>query len=271
MRMFEPYLSRWGLTPDGKPIVTRAARLLPVRQRGRAAMLKIATETDEKQGGVLMSWWGGEGAARVFAMDGDAILLERAEGERSLIEWARNGRDDEATHILCDTIAALHAPRAKQLPELVPLAVWFKELAPAAATHGGVLARAAEMARALLANPQGLSTLHGDIHHGNVLDFGERGWLAIDPKRLHGERGFDYANIFCNPDMDHLSPPVATVPERFQRRLEIVVARSGIERRRLLHWIIAWTGLSAAWILGDGDHPAVDLRVAELAIAELDR
>jgi aminoglycoside/hydroxyurea antibiotic resistance kinase len=41
--------------------------------------------------------------------------------------------------------------------------------------------------------------LHGDLHHGNVLDFGLRGWLAIDPKGLLGERGFDFANIFTNP------------------------------------------------------------------------
>lgn len=32
-------------------------------------------------------------------------------------------------------------------------------------------------------------TLHGDLHHGNVLDFGASGWLAIDPKGLKGERG----------------------------------------------------------------------------------
>jgi streptomycin 6-kinase len=34
-----------------------------------------------------------------------------------------------------------------------------------------------------------------------VLDFGACGWLAIDPKRLAGERGFDFANIFTNPDL----------------------------------------------------------------------
>src|SRR5262249_49598177 len=139
-----------------------------------------------------------------------------------------------------------------------------------AAAHGGVLARSADTARRLLAAPQNVGALHGDIHHDNVLDFGARGWLAIDPKRLYGEPGFDYANLFCNPDMDHPSPAVATLPERFARRLEIVVERAGMDRHRLLQWIVAWTGLSAAWIIGDGDHPAVDLQIAELAIAALD-
>lgn len=71
--------------------------------------------------------------------------------------------------------------------------------------------------------------------------------------------------------MDHPEPPVATRPDRFARRLEIVLARSGLDRRRLLRWIVAWTGLSAAWILDDGDDPAVDLAVGVLAQAALDR
>src|SRR3546814_13426940 len=81
---------------------------------------------------------------------------------------------------------------------LVPLAHWFRALNPAAATHGGILARCAATARALLAESRGTGVLHGDIHHDNVLDFGPRGWLAIDPKRLVGERGFDFANLFTN-------------------------------------------------------------------------
>lgn len=43
--------------------------------------------------------------------------------------------------------------------------------------------------------------LHGDVHHGNVLNFGARGWLAIDPRGLVGERAFDHANLLCNPDV----------------------------------------------------------------------
>ncbi|CUI49705.1 Aminoglycoside/hydroxyurea antibiotic resistance kinase [Achromobacter ruhlandii] len=49
--MFDIYLSRWNLVPDGAPITTHAARLLPVRQAGVPAMLKVAVEEDERQGG----------------------------------------------------------------------------------------------------------------------------------------------------------------------------------------------------------------------------
>ena len=155
---------------------------------------------------------------------------------------------------------------------LTPLADWFRELWPAADRHGGILARSAQTARVLLAEPREVGVLHGDLHHDNVLDFGARGWLAIDPKHLFGERGFDFANIFTNPDLADPTQPVATQPGRFARRLDIVAEASGLERRRLLCWVLAWTGLSAAWFMGDGDPLAgIDLQIAALAAAELDR
>jgi streptomycin 6-kinase len=267
--MLDVYLSRWDLVPDGNPVVTSTSRLLPVRHRGAPAMLKLATGEEERLGGVLMEWWDGDGAARVLARDGDALLLERAEGTASLADMARTGRDDEACRILCAVAARLHAPRPKPLPDLIPLAHWFRELEPAAAAYGGI--RCAAAAESLLAEPREVGVLHGDLHHGNVLDFGARGWLAIDPKRLAGERGFDFANIFTNPDLDDPSRPVATEPDRFARRLQVVSAAAGLEGNRLLRWILAWTGLSAAWFLGDGDSAAIDLRVAHMAAAELDR
>jgi len=273
--MFEPYLDLWHLTPDGAPIVTHSGRLLPVRRGDVAAMLKLAADEDERFGGALMEWWDGDGAARVLARDDHALLLERAQGAGSLDEMARTGRDNEATRILCAVAARLHAPRDKPLPELVPLTHWFRDLAPGAVRHsnvrGGILARCASVAEELLAAPRETVVLHGDLHHNNVLDFGARGWLAIDPKRLIGERAFDYANIFTNPDLDDPTRPVAILPGRFERRLEVVCEASGLERQFLLRWILAWTGLSAVWYLDDGDPAAVDLFIAERAAAALDR
>lgn len=124
----------------------------------------------------------------------------------------------------------------------------------------------------LLADPRDRMVLHGDLHHDNVLDFGPRGWCAIDPHGLIGERGFDFANIFTNPDLSDPSRPVATEPGRFARRLDVVAEAAELDRQRLLQWILAWTGLSSAWFLEDSDPLArIDLQIAELAAAELDR
>jgi len=264
--VFDDYIACWQLTPDGAPLITPSSGLLPVRYQGKPAMLKIAVEAEEKHGNLLMRWWDGSGAARVLAFAGDALLLERAEGTTSLAALARSGNDAEACRILCRAAARLHFPTNRPLPALVPLTQWFRELAPAAAAHGGILARCAATACALLAKPQDICVLHGDIHHGNVLHFGARGWLAIDPKGLHGERGFDYANIFCNPD-----PETATAPGRVAHRAAIIARAAGLERRRLLQWVLAYSGLSAAWLLADGAAPELPLSIAVEAAAELQK
>ena len=262
--MFGKYLKHWDLAQDGDPIVTHSSRLLPVRWRGMSAMLKVAIEAEEKFGSGLMAWWDGHGAARVYARDADAVVLERAEGTRSLLDMAMNGADDEASRIMCRVAAELHAPRDQPMPEVIPLERWFAALEPGAARHGGVLKTCAEVACKLLPVQREISVLHGDIHHLNILDFGERGWLAIDPKRLIGDRGFDFANIFCNPDL-----PTAVQPERFLRQLSVVTEAANIERERLLRWIMAYAGLSAVWFLDD-DMPAdTDIAVAQMAAVEL--
>lgn len=269
--MFEPHLSCWALVPDGEPIVTPSSRLLPVLHRGAQAMLKIAVEPEEQRGAALMAWWDANGAARVLAQDGDALLLERATGARSLAAMARGGQDDEASRILCAVAARLHAPRGTPPGTLVPLSEWFGALWPAAETQGGILQRAAATARMLLDTPQEIVVLHGDLHHGNVLDFAARGWLAIDPKGLIGERGFDVVNILRNPDADIALGPerLALAPGRFARQVTVVAEAANLDRTRLLQWTLAFAGLSAAWIIGDGDDPALDLAVAALAAAEL--
>lgn len=185
-------------------------------------------------------------------------------GHRSLAEMARGGKDDDASRILCDVAARLHAPRGRQLPDLIPLERWFAELWPGAAKHGGILGHAAATARKLLDQPQQVGVLHGDLHHGNVLDFGQRGWLAIDPKRLLGERGFDFANIFRNPDLE-----IAKAPGRLARQATVIAEAARLDRMRLLRWVLAYAGLSAAWILNDGDDATLDLTVAEIAAAEI--
>lgn len=261
---FDSYVTRWRLAPDGLPVITRNSRLLPVRRDGEPAMLKIATHDEERRGAILMDWWKGEGAARVLASDGNAILLERLTGELALADMVRAGRDDEASCIICLVAARLHAPRPAPVPELMPLAAWFAELELVAAHHGGVLLYAAAAARALLSEPRETVVLHGDLHHGNVLDGGPRGWLAIDPKGLLGERGFDFANILCNPDL-----LTATTPGRLARQVGVVAQAAQLDRARLLHWVLAYAGLSAAWDLAEGADPKIGLRVAEMALATI--
>jgi streptomycin 6-kinase len=267
--MLEPYLQKWGLTSAGEPIVTHTSQLLPVLFQGQPAMLKVTDAADEKHGHLLMRWWAGNGAAQVLAYDDGAILLERATGPRSLVTLASEGLDAEATQIICDVARELHAPRRAPPLGLVPLTAWFEPLAPTAQAHGGILVQATEAAAELLASQRAIVPLHADLHHENILDFGERGWLAIDPKRVIGDRTFEYTILFCDPDLGLPHLTIARRPEIFAQRLKTVSEAADLKVRRLLLWILAWAGLSAAWRLGDNLDPEIELQVAEMALAAL--
>ena len=47
-----------------------------------------------------------------------------------------------------------------------------------------------------------------------------------------------FANIVTNPDLADATRPVVTEPGRFVWRLDVVVEAAGLERQRLLNWIL---------------------------------
>ncbi|MET1015850.1 MAG: aminoglycoside phosphotransferase family protein [Leifsonia flava] len=286
------WLRRWRLQADGDAFATATSVLTPVLLAdGTPGMLKVARVDEEIRGGAVLAAWHGHGAARVLEAQDAAVLLERATGTRSLVHWVENGCDDEATRVLCDAAGALHAASGDLLtagvgerhdtPELVPLELWFRELLTradgnrptVAGSDPGFVRRAAAIARELLdgqdTSPQEVVALHGDIHHGNVLDFGDpvaggRGWLAIDPKGLVGDRAFDYCNLLCNPSHER-----ALEPGRLERQFAVVTDAAGLAPDRLARWLAAWCGLSSVWFALDGDagHTASATAIGRKALA----
>lgn len=257
-------MAEWALADDGEFYIVGNSLLQPVVSEDRPAMLKVPLNKEEGRGFRLLACWDGNAAVKVYRYDVDGLLMERAMGERSLKRMVLSGEEDEANRIICMVVEQLHANPCSTLPDLVPLPVWFRSLEAAAGREGGFFERGYGVARGLLMAPADPVALHGDIHYENILDGGSRGWLVIDPKGLAGERGFDYANIFCNPDLT-----VAGSPGRLSKQVRLVAGLAGIEVRRLLGWIIAWAALSASWMLEDGVDPVLPLTVGEIAEREL--
>lgn len=257
----EADLIRWALTPDGAAIRTPSSELMPVRWQGRAAMLKVARSAEEVRGHDLMVWLDGQGAAHVFKHEGEALLLERLEPTPSLAGWALAGRDDAATRVLCGAARGVHAARVTPWPDLPGLPRWFRAL-EAAQGQGEGFTLAWATAQRLLSDPRDVRPLHGDLHHRNVLRSPQRGWLVIDPKGLIGERTFDFANMLCNP-----APDYALRPGRLAQQAALIAREAGLDRARLLAWVGAYAGLSAAWHLEDGQEEQVrqSLAISDLA------
>jgi len=269
----DEYLERWRLEPAGEPFSTRSSRLQPVLHDGRRAMLKVARVEEEARGCMLLAWFRGHGAAPVYEYDDHAVVMARANGDTALAALSEVD-DDAVTGILCRSAQRLHeASVDRERPDgLTPLTQWFRDLfGHAGRAPDGFYARASRVAQDLLADESNDVVLHGDLHHGNVLDFGtgadaDGRWLAIDPKCLVGHRVFDYTNILCNP--------TERVAQRnFARRVELICRLADIERTELLRWTVAWCALSATWFIDD-DQPlgaALPLRIGMLAERSLAR
>lgn len=258
-------VERWRVEPSGALVRTPSSVLLPGTRDGVPVMLKVPAVAEERRGCALLAWWDGAGGIPVLEHDGGSTLMLRATGGRDLTAMAVGGHDDEATAVLVDMARRLHS---LGLPEddvrLLPLRDWFDALLREVPTDP-VLAQCATVAHRLLDSSSGAGAvvaLHGDLHHGNVLDLGER-WAAIDPKGLVGDPAFDYANLFCNPDHD-------TALDRLSARLDVVAGLTGLAPEVLADWVVAWCGLSAGWEVLDGTwswHAATARDVAAVLLA----
>ena len=244
------WLRRWRLRPEGDPVTTSSSTIVPVlTEEGEPAILKVAHTGEEVRGADLLVALDGHGVARVLRQQRSALLVERAMGSGDLIAMAERDPDDgTATRIICEVAGIIHEASdavltGEETPTLIELPTWFQHLFEHADRLGPFHSRAAEIASALFEDPREPVVLHGDLHHGNVLDFGERGWLAIDPKGLLGERAFDYCNLLCNP-----SPAFALEPGRLEARFAAVTDAAGLEPDRFARWLVAWCALSSTWL-----------------------
>jgi streptomycin 6-kinase len=227
-----------------------------------AAMLKVLKPaSDEGNAAGLLRYYDGHGAVRLYEAQANALLLERVSGQRSLVAMAIGGGDAQAAEILAETVRKLHGRRPGQLPSgLTPLRQSFASLYD----HENVipiLGRCARLARELLATETDVVPLHGDLHHDNVLDAGTRGWLAIDPKALIGERAYDIANLLGNP-WPHAE--IVHNPARMRRIAALYAAALGLHVDRILAFAFAHAGLAASWDMEDGCDPSFGLRCAEV-------
>lgn len=243
---FQPWLHRWRLTPDGEPFASTWSRLLPVRRDGRALMLKACMAEQEVHGSAFLAGYGGRGAVQVLEREADAVLLERAGGPRNLPDISRAVGEDAAYAILCKAIATLQSAPGPFPVDPIPLGAWFSVIPEASAFAGGVYARAESVLLRLLETTTATASLHGDLHHGNLLDGGERGWLAIDPKGLRGDPACDYAIMLFPGDR----PDVVAAPEVVIARIARVASLAGLPRQRLAGWTFCVSAQYAGWFHG---------------------
>ncbi|MET9804746.1 aminoglycoside phosphotransferase family protein [Streptomyces sp. NPDC006368] len=268
----ERFLEEWGLRWTGPVMHGWSALVLPVvAGDGTRAALKLQLLDEESEGeGAALRAWRGQGAVRLLREDSSTgtLLLEWLDGAASADEESGSegpgsaaegfgGRvrslsdvEDarEATRILAELMARLVAVEAPAgMRSLGDIAARMLEDVPDAV---GELAR--EEDRRLLrdcaaavrevAGEPGDRLLHWDLHFDNVLAAGREPWLAIDPKPLAGDPGFELLpSLFNRFDPDD-------VLWRFDLMTEVL----GLDRDRATAWTLGRVLQDSLWHVEDG-------------------
>ncbi|MEU6392834.1 aminoglycoside phosphotransferase family protein [Streptomyces sp. NPDC046939] len=260
--LVEEFVERWGLRLDGAPMHGVAALVLPVVRRADSvpAVVKFQLLDEETEGEpVALRVWDGDGAVRLLDHDArtGTMLLERLDAGRMLssVEDSRKG-----VLVIAELLARLTAgPAPEGMRRLDDIAARMLAGVPRAleriADPGrrAVVASCAAAVREVAAEPAGDRLLHWDLHFENVLASEREPWVAIDPKPLAGDPGFDLW-----PALDNRFE-ADEVMWRFDAMTDVL----GLDRERARAWTLGRVLQNALWDVEDGrELSADDLEIA---------
>ncbi|MFJ9952972.1 aminoglycoside phosphotransferase family protein [Kitasatospora sp. NPDC091207] len=259
-------MERWGLRPAGAAAHGVVGLVVPVlRADGTPGALKLQPVDEETVGEPMaLRAWGGRGAVHLLAHDPatGSMLLERLDPDRSLHTVVD---DLAALRVLAELLAGLTEHQAPPgLRHVADVSDAMLALVPAAL---GALADPAD--RRLVADcaaalrevrPEpGDRLLHWDLHYGNVLappgSDGRAPWLAIDPKPLAGDPGFELLPALHNRWADLVA--TGDVRRALRRRFDLMTDVLALDRARAARWTLARVLQNALWDVEDG-RTAVD-------------
>ena len=231
---------------------------MPARRAdGSPAILKINfPEPESEHEAEALAQWNGVGAVRLLARHDErrALLVERCFPGTQLWEVDEPAANEIAADVL---LQLWQAPPAGPFRSLTDEAErWAAELPLAWEAAGRPFEQSLlDEALAFMRSAQSTSVdavlLHQDLHGGNILS-SERGWLAIDPKPLVGERAFDVASLLRDRRDELAGNPDAAL--RLRGRLDLFSDRLGLDRDRARGWGIAH---ALAWGF-EGERPLAD-------------
>jgi streptomycin 6-kinase len=253
------------LRPDGEPMCGAVALVLPVvRAGGGRAVLKLQPVDEETAGEpVALRAWDGRGAVRLLRHDPDsgAMLLEHLDADRPL---AALPDDLDALRILSELLVRLNAVTAPPgIRRLADVAGAMLDRVPRRIPDPAERRLVDRCARAVedLLPEAGDRLLHWDLHYDNVLSDRSGRWLAIDPKPLAGDPGFELLAALHNrwPDV------VATgdVRRAVRRRFDLMTEVLDLDRRRAAGWTLGRVLQNRLW---DVDFLDEDTAIATMLI-----
>lgn len=213
------------------------------RTDGSEAVLKVSCPSDgcdalgsSRWDAMALEHWAGRGAVRLLESDASnqTLLVERCIPGTTCDQLDFRSECDA----LASVVAELHSvelPERDAFESLSGLVEhfrrtmweWFDRLDQP--FDRGVVAQADDLFNSLLSDDEVL--LHGDLGGGNVV-LSERGWLAIDPYPVVGDRAFDGRGIVSSRLLDR---PLSAA----RAELAVFADRLNLDAGRIAGWTFA--------------------------------
>ena len=268
-RRLHALAAEWTVTIDRVVVGERAVLAFGVRDGGAIVLKVSAGDEDERHAADVLDAFDGRGVVRLLARAPGAWLLERAVPGRTLEDVVAREGDDEATGLMAATIERMTPGPA---PAGVPGVGHWGQAFTAYQARGdtqipaALVSTAAAMYTRLADTQRNERLLHGDLHHGNVVFDGARGWMAIDPKGVVGELEFELGAALRNPwDRPALFSDLHTVRRRARRFAEAL----RLDESRVLEWACVQAVMADIWSIEDGGRVGPDsprLKMAALLL-----
>ena len=229
-----------------------------IRHSGSAVVLKTAPHNPEFVTEVAMlQHYNGRGAVPIRAVDyvNSAFLMTAADPGIRLVDALLT--DDAQTHAAALLMQSSWAPfhGTVALPHLRGQATVLNSLTqthPAAANRIGLTHVEAAIQRIqTLHRPAEDVTLHGDMHHENILQHGA-GWVIIDPKGVIGNPAAECAAFLRNPA--RLLDSGIDIVALTIRRIDLLSSVLAIPAATIAGWNYGLMVLSAWWCYEDEQH-----------------
>jgi len=253
-RLARELLGEWELARDGEVMHGFCSLVLPVRTAGgEPAVLKITFDGDDESEheALMLQRAGGDGMVRLLRASPArrALLLERV----STRDLSSVG-DTEACEVVAGLYARIHKPAPPQLRTVTSYVErWVARLAELprdAPVPHRLVEQATSLARDLVADPASTGvSVHGDLHHHNVLAAEREPWLVIDPKPMSGDRHYEPAPMLWS--CWHRVVASGNVRGTVRRRFHALVDVAGLDEERARDWAVVRMVVNAGWAIED--------------------
>jgi streptomycin 6-kinase len=247
----------WQLRLDGTPQSGVVALVVPVlRADGTPAVLKLQPVDDETRGEpIALACWGGDGAVRLLERDPatGSMLLERLDATRSLASMPEARAISMIAGLLRHLNRLPAPPTLRRLDDIANRIVADASAVVARAVDAeerSLLAICIARLAELITEPVAGRLLHWDLHYDNVLARPGDGevWVAIDPKPLAGDPGFELLPALWNRWAEVTA--TGDIRRALLRRFDLMIEVQGLDGERAAVWTLARVLQNAVWDMG---------------------